>query len=127
MALFRIYDKANRKWMKDDVVIDSSGGVTEVEDHKLEAILADHYLSDEVEIEWATGLYDRDDNMIYVGDIVQDHNGLIGEVYYSIFQARYSVKQLNTTVYYFGLGNKIASYLTIIGNIHGLEREENND
>lgn len=133
MALFRVYDKANHRWITDDVLIDSGGGATMVEDHKIEAILADHYLPDEVDIEWTTGFEDDHNVQIYEGDIVQVNDEFIGEVRYINFKGGFyvwfegynkfkKVKQAEELSYIIKYSDCV-----VIGNIHGLEREDNHE
>lgn len=124
MKLFRVYDKTNHRWITDDVLIDSGGGAAIYKyrnDSLYERTVAvlDTYLPDEVEIEWGTGVYDKEDNQIYVGDIVE-WDDVIGSVRYDTYHSGF---------YLIGEERKVPLGIvegegTVTGNTHSLEMED---
>lgn len=132
MKLFRVYDKANHRWITDNVMIDSGGGAELVryrndDTYKSTVAVIDTYLPDEVEIEWNTGTYDSRGNEIYVGDIVISINGRDEIVYDDNYGGFCCVPEgcfPGTDEYFYSPLTRISRKSVVIGNIHGLEMEE---
>lgn len=132
MGLFRVYDKKNHEWITERVSINEDGSAIELVDDEFSDRYPDvrWYDADKIAIEWTTGLNDDDNVPMYEGDIVRVNDEFIGEIRYIDYKSGFYVwfegynkfkkvqqaAELSYIVQY--------SDCVVIGNIHGLERED---
>ena len=135
--MYRVYDTQKKKWLKYDVYLMPNGDLYKLEKpifrkrNTLRQLSADRYVYHR-----DIGLYDKNDVLIYQGDIVKaninEDEYINAEVAYVEHVASYVILDFKEGRYY-SLGTEECSHLEVIGNVFdtpellGFEEEVNED
>ena len=135
--MYRVYDTQKKKWLKYDVYLMPNGDLYKLEKpifrkrNTLRQLSTDRYVYHR-----DIGLYDKNDVLIYQGDIVKaninEDEYINAEVAYVEHIASYVILDFKEGRYY-SLGTEECSHLEVIGNVFdtpellGVEEEVNED
>lgn len=119
---FRVYDKNNKVW-RDNVLIDEYGNLYEeakglFSSKKIKQIDKDDYI-----IHTWTYLFDKNDVMIYQGDVCKIKDGVYGVVCYIRELGGFCILDSENSKYYF-LGANTSSLCEVIGNCFDGHKEK---
>ena len=118
--MFRVYDNITNQWIKDNVYLNPDGDLFLIKKSifgrtKKPALLdSDRYVWHQ-DIE----LYDKNNNMVYIGDYikaqVEDNRSVIGLVTYAHEMSAYII--LCDDNKFYTLGSNVCELIEIIGNV----------
>lgn len=114
--MFRVYDTEKNKWIHDNIYLSHNGDLIKFNNKFIgnkTKMLSDNRFVIQVSI----GMNDKNNCLIYEGDICESTDGKIGVITYSTDVAAYIFLDYKTSRYY-PLGDEICSkILKIIGNV----------
>lgn len=112
--MYRVYDSKEKTWVQEGIYLSPNNDLSRANKslfgEKITLIPESRYTY-QIDI----GLYDKEGNLIFEGDILQTSTGLIGLVSYAPEQASYVFLDYKNKKYY-PLGIEICKQLKIIGN-----------
>lgn len=117
--MFRIYDKYEKCWAKDDIFISPSGDIYVLEKclfgKKLKLTSPERYIYHK-----DINLWDKDNNLIYEGDMVEatvsEDTTVTGMVAYARELAGYVILCSDCEKWY-SLGSEVCQYVKVVGNV----------
>ena len=130
--LFRVYDKKNKKWIKDNIYLTPSPNCLECDLYvlkknifgveKLKLIPYDRYV-----IHRDIELYDKEDELVFEGDYIKakvsENKTVIGLVVYAQELSSYVILCIDSDEFY-TLGSEVTEFIEVIGNVFdGYEKE----
>lgn len=126
--MFRVYDKQNKKWIKNNVYISTDGDLYILKNSifsgtKLELLSEGMYVYHE-----SINLYDKEDVLVYEGDYIKakvsKDKTVIGLVAYAHELSAYVILCINSDEFY-TLGSEVCEFIKVVGNVFdGLNEEE---
>lgn len=119
--LFRVYDTQTCEWIKDNIYLNPDGDLFLIKKSifgrtkKTVLLESDRYVWHQ-DIE----LYDKNNNMVYIGDYikaqVEENRSVIGLVAYAHEMSAYIIL-CDDTNEFFTLGSNVCELIEIIGNV----------
>ena len=130
--MFRVFDTEDKKWVKENVYLDSNDDLFLIKHWLFGAIKSikplyqDRYVYHE-DIE----LYDKDNTLIFIGDWlkaqISEDKSVLGLVVYSNELSSYIILCDETSEFY-SLGIDASPYIKVVGNVFdGLKEDEENE
>ncbi len=114
--MYRVFDLENKEWCTNTVAVLSYGGIFGIV-HKafgltqLKPLSTTRFVTHK-----SIDLLDKNNQMIFEGDILQAERDITGVVSYAPELASFVLLNYTTSEYYL-LGTEICQHLTIVGNV----------
>lgn len=114
--MYRVYDLENKEWCTNTVAVLSYGGVFRVINKAFGLSQLKPLSETQFAVHKCVDLFDKNNQMIYEGDILQAESNVTGVISYAPEIASFVLLDYNTSQY-FHLGAEICKHLMIIGNV----------
>ena len=126
---YRVFDKKKKKWVKDDFFLTPDGDLLQSEKslfgNKMTFVSKGRYI-----YQASIGLLDKNNRLIYVGDIIKakvdEDKEAIGVVTYASELSGYVIV-CDDTDEYFRLGESVSKLIEVVGNVFEEPKEVKKD
>lgn len=119
--MFRVYDKEQRKWLKDNIYLSSDDDLFLIKQSLFGMIKVPLALDIERYIcHRDIGLYDKYNVLVYEGDYIKaqvdENKEVVGLVVYAYDLSSYIILCADSDEFY-TLGSQVCEYIEVIGNV----------
>lgn len=126
---FRVWDKKRKKWVNDDVYLNSDGELLKADKTFLGWSKPTFISQDRYVYQKAIDLCDNNGNMIFIGDYLEarvaDDKTVKGIVTYAEELSAYIILCFDVDEYY-TLGTGVCEFIQIIGNVFEEPKQKKN-